>query len=67
MMNEEMLKDQISQLQTNLEIIRKRKEFYEKLYNPCLRIYYGRIGMSESAVLDGIQEIENILREENLN
>jgi len=66
-MNEEMLKDQISQLQTDLEITRKKKEYYEQFYNPCLRIYYGRIAMSESSVLEGIQQIENILREPNFN
>ena len=27
-MNEEMLKDQIAQLQTDLEIMRKKKEYY---------------------------------------
>jgi hypothetical protein len=66
-MNEEMLKDQISQLQIDNEILRKQKEFFERLYSPCMRIYYGRIAMSESAILDAIQEIENLLREENLN
>ena len=66
-MNEEMLKDQISQLQTDLEIMRKQKEYFEQFYNPCVRIYYGRIAMSESAVLDGIAEIENLLRESNTN
>jgi len=66
-MNEEMLKDQISQLQTDLEIMRKQKEYFEQFYNPCVRIYYGRIAMSESAVLDGIAEIENLMREPNFN
>jgi hypothetical protein len=66
-MNEEMLKNEIAQLQTDLEIMRKKKEYYEQFYNPCMRIYYGRIAMSESAVLEGIQQIENILREPNLN
>lgn len=66
-MNEEMLKDQINQLQTDLEIMRNKKDYYEQFYSPCLRIYYGRIAMSESSVLEGIQQIENILREPNFN
>ena len=66
-MNEEMLKDQIAQLQTDLEIMRKKKEYFEQFYSPCVRIYYGRIAMSESTVLDGIAEIENLLREPNMN
>ena len=66
-MNEEMLKDQISQLQTDLEIMRKKKEYYEQFYSPCLGIYYGRIAMSNEAVVAGIEEIENLLREPNMN
>lgn len=66
-MNEEMLKDQIAQLQTELEIMRKKKEYYEQFYTPCLGIYYGRIAMSDSAILSGIATIENILREPNFN
>ena len=62
-----MLKDQISQLQIDLEIMRKKKEYYERFYSPCLGIYYGRIAMSEEAVLDNIKKIENLLREPNLN
>jgi hypothetical protein len=66
-MNEEMLKDQIAQLQTELEIMRKKKEYYEQFYTPCLGIYYGRIAMSESAIIAGIEEIEKLLREPNFN
>lgn len=66
-MNEEMLKDQIAQLQTDLEIMRNKKEFYEEFYSPCLRIYYGRIAMSDSAIIAGIKEIEKLLREPNIN
>ena len=66
-MNEEMLKDQIAQLQTDLEIMRKKKEYYEQFYSPCLGIYYGRIAMSEEAILDNIKKIENLLREPNIN
>ena len=66
-MNEEMLKDQIAQLQTDLEIMRKKKEYYETFYDPCLRIYYGRIAMSDSAIIAGIEEIEKLLREPNIN
>lgn len=66
-MNEEMLKDQIAQLQTDLEIMRKKKEFYEEFYSPCLRIYYGRIAMSDSAIIAGIEEIEKLLRQSNIN
>jgi hypothetical protein len=66
-MNEEMLKDQIAQLQTDLQIMRKQKEFYEEFYSPCLRIYYGRIAMSDSAIIAGIKEIEKLLREPNIN
>lgn len=66
-MNEEMLKDQVAQLQTDLEIMRKKKEYFEQFYNPCLRIYYGRIAMSNSAVIAGIEEIEKLLREPNFN
>jgi hypothetical protein len=66
-MNEEMLKDQIAQLQTDLEIMRKKKEYYEEFYDPCLRIYYGRIAMSDSAIIAGIKEIEKLLREPNIN
>lgn len=66
-MNEEMLKDQIAQLQTDLEIMRKKKEYYEEFYSPCLRIYYGRIAMSDSAIIAGIKEIEKLLREPNVN
>lgn len=66
-MNEEMLKDQIAQLQTDLLILRKQKEYYEQFYSPCLRIYYGRIAMSDEAIIAGIEEIEKLLREPNLN
>ena len=66
-MNEEMLKDQIAQLQTDLEIMRKKKEYYEQFYSPCLGIYYGRIAMSEEAILDNIKKIENLLRDPNIN
>ena len=66
-MNEEMLKDQIAQLQTDLEIMRKKKEYFEQFYNPCVRIYYGRIAMSNEAIVAGIQEIEKLLREPNMN
>lgn len=66
-MNEEILNDQIAQLQTDLLIMRKKKEYYEAFYGPCLRIYYGRIAMSDSAIIAGIEEIEKLLREPNLN
>jgi hypothetical protein len=66
-MNEEMLKDQIAQLQTDLLILRKQKEYHEQFYSPCLRIYYGRIAMSDEAIIAGIEEIEKLLREPNLN
>lgn len=66
-MNEEMLKDQIAQLQTDLLIMRNKKEYYEAFYGPCLRIYYGRIAMSDSAIIAGIEEIEKLLREPNMN
>lgn len=66
-MNEEMLKDQIAQLQTDLEIMRKKKEYFEQFYNPCVRIYYGRIAMSNEAIVAGIEEIEKLLREPNMN
>ena len=66
-MNEEMLKDQVSQLQIDSDIMRKHKEYYEQFYSPCLRIYYGRIAMSDSAIIAGIEEIEKLLREPNVN
>lgn len=66
-MNEEMLKDQIAQLQTDLEIMRKKKEYYEQFYSPCLGIYYGRIAMNHDVIIDNIQKIENLLREPNIN
>ncbi len=66
-MNEEMLKDQIAQLQTDLEIMRKKKEFYEQFYSPCLGIYYGRIAMNQDVIIDNIEKIENLLREPNCN
>jgi hypothetical protein len=66
-MDEQILKDQISQLQTDLEIMRKKKEYYEQFYSPCLGIYYGRIVMSHDAIIDNIKEIENLLREPNFN
>jgi hypothetical protein len=66
-MNEEMLNDQIAQLQTDLLIMRKKKEYYEQFHNPCLRIYYGRIAMSNEAILAGIEEIEKLFREPNMN
>lgn len=66
-MNEEMLKDQIAQLQTDLEIMRKKKEYFEQFYNPCVRIYYGRIAMSNEAIVAGIEEIEKLLKEPNMN
>lgn len=62
-----MLKDQIVQLQTDLEIMRKKKEYFEQFYSPCLGIYYGRIAMSEEAIVDNIKKIENLLREPNVN
>jgi hypothetical protein len=66
-MNEEMLKNEIAQLQTDLEIMRKKKEYYEQFYSPCLGIYYGRIAMSDDAIVDNIKKIENLLREPNFN
>ena len=66
-MNEEMLKDHIAQLETDLDIMCKKKEYFEQFYNPCMRIYYGRIAMSDSAVMAGIEEIEKLLREPNIN
>lgn len=66
-MNEEMLNDQIAQLQTDLLIMRRKKEYYEQFYNPCLRIYYGRIATSNETILAGIKEIEKLLREPDIN
>jgi hypothetical protein len=66
-MNEEILKNEIAQLQTDLEIMRKKKEYYEQFYSPCLGIYYGRVAMSHDAIIDNIKKIENLLREPNFN
>jgi hypothetical protein len=66
-MNEEMLKNEIAQLQTDLEIMRKKKEYYEQFYSPCLGIYYGRVAMSNDAIIDNIKKIEKLLREPNFN
>ena len=66
-MNEEMLRDEIDRLQTEVRMLAKYKEYYEALRSPCLRIYYGRIGMSESAILSGISDIENFFRSPNTN
>lgn len=66
-MNEEMLKDQISQLQTDLKIMQIKKEYYEQFYSPCLGIYYGRVAMNEAVIIDNIKKIERILREPNFN
>jgi len=66
-MNEEMLKNEIAQLQTDLEIMRKKKEYYEQFYSPCLGIYYGRIAMSNDAIIDNIKKIEKLLREPNFS
>jgi hypothetical protein len=65
--NEQILKDQISQLQVDNEILRKQKEYFERLYYPCLRIINGRIAMNNSVVIEGIESIEKILRAENFN
>jgi hypothetical protein len=66
-MNEEILKNEIAQLQTDLEIMRKKKEYYEQFYSPCLGIYYGRVAMSDDAIIDNIKKIEKLLREPNFN
>jgi hypothetical protein len=66
-MNEEMLKNEIAQLQTDLEIMRKKKEYYEQFYSPCLGIYYGRVAMSNDAIIDNIKKIEKLLKEPNFN
>lgn len=66
-MNEEMLRDQIAQMQTDLDIMRKKKEYYEQFYSPCLRIYYSRIAMNDAAIIAAIEEIENLFRESNAN
>lgn len=66
-MNEEMLKDQIAQLQIDNEILRKQKEYFEQFYYPCLRIVNGRIAMNNSVVIEGIEAIEKIARDENRN
>ncbi len=62
-----MLKNEIAQLQTDLEIMRKKKEYYEQFYSPCLGIYYGRVAMSNDAIIDNIKKIEKLLREPNFN
>jgi len=66
-MDEQILKDQISQLQTDLEIMRKKKEYYEQFYSPCLGIYNGRVAMSHDAIINNIEKIEKLLREPNFN
>jgi hypothetical protein len=70
-MNEEMLKDQIVQLQTDLGIAHKRIRNVEKDYNElihiCLSIHYARIGMDEVRVVEGLNKIDAFFREENMN
>ena len=70
-MNEEMLKDQITQLQTDLSLAHKRLRFIETEYNElihiCLGIYYARIGMDENKVIEGLNKIDAFFREENMN
>lgn len=70
-MNEEMLKDQITQLQTDLSLAHKRLRFieaeYNKLIHICFSIYYARIGMDENRVIEGLNKIDAFFREENMN
>lgn len=66
-MNEEMLADQVAQLETDLRIMRTKKEYYEQFFSPCKQIYYGRIAMDNQAVIAGIEAIEKLLREKNMN
>lgn len=70
-MNEEMLKDQIVQLQTDLDIAQKRLRNVEKDYNElihiCLGIHYARIAMDEKCVVEGLNKIDSFFREENMN
>ena len=60
-----MFQAQINLLQGDLELMRRQKEFYERFYGPALEIYYGRIALSESAVLSGIAKIEDIFHAQN--
>lgn len=70
-MNEEMLKDQIVQLQTDLDIAQKRLRNVETDYNEllhiCLGIHYARIGMDQNRVIQGLEAIDAFFREENMN
>lgn len=70
-MNEEMLKDQITQLQTDLDIAQKRLRNVERDYNElihiCLGIHYARIAMNEVKVIEGLSKIDAFFREENTN
>lgn len=70
-MNREMLNDQISQLQTDINLLRKKLRFIEPEYNElvsiCAGIYYARIAMDESKVLQGLDKIDAFFREENMN
>jgi hypothetical protein len=47
--------------------MRKKKEYYEQFYSPCLGIYYGRVAMSDDAIIENIKKIEKLLREPNFN
>lgn len=43
------------------------KSEYEKLLFICSKIYYSRISMNEEGVKNGLNEIDNYFRTENLN
>lgn len=66
-----MLKDQIAQLQTDLEIANKRLRKVETDYNElihiCMGIYYARISMDVNRVIQGLESIDAFFREENMN
>jgi len=70
-MNEEMLKEQIAQLQTDLDIAHKRLRNVEINYNAlihiCLGIYYARVSMNQEKVIEGLNAIDAFFREENMN
>ena len=66
-MNEEMMRDTINQLETDLRIMRTNKEYYEQFFSPCMKIYNARILMDNDAVVAGIEEIENLLRDKSKN
>lgn len=69
-MNEEMLKEQIAQMQTEMDLMRKELNYLkpiQALHSPCMKLHNARITMNEKEVIKAVEEIERFFRDENYN